>query len=482
MLRTWDMVVNMTDEVYPDLPVLIVDDEPEITDGYELILNSAGIQNTIVTNNSLECLELMERQPVSAVLLDLYMPRMSGEEILEKITRNTPDIPVIVISGLNQIEAAVKCMKLGAYDYMVKPVEEQRIITTVKRAIESQETKNEYRIFRQLVFDNNLNHPQAFSRIITRNKSMRSIFQYVEAIAGTSKPVLITGSSGVGKGLIAEAIHRVSARKGEFVSVNVAGLDDGLFSDALFGHEKGAFTGADANRPGLIERAANGTLFLDEIGDLSLPSQIKLLRLLEEREYYPVGSDIPREASARVVTATNRDIRKMQSTGTFRTDLYYRLQTHHIHVPDLMQRKEDLFLLIDHFLDQAAAELQKKRPTPSRELYSLLGSYHFPGNVRELQSMIYDAVSHHQSRMLSMNRFREHIAQHRSLDLPESQPSTDNTDFYSFFKTLPTLQAARQMLIQEAIKRSDGNKAAAAEILGITRSGLAKLLKRFEVV
>lgn len=472
----------MPNSIYPGLPVLIIDDEPEITSGYELILNSAGIQNTIIINDSREALELIREIDISAVLLDLYMPYIRGEEMLEEISRNHPDIPVIVITGLNQIEMAVSCMKLGAYDYMVKPVEEQRIIASVKRAIENQEMKNEYRIFRQLVFNNNLNHPEAFSKIVSRNKTMRSIFQYVEAIAGTTKPVLITGASGVGKGLIAEAIHEVSGRDGGFVSVNVAGLDDNLFSDTLFGHERGAFTGAESNRSGLIERAAQGTLFLDEIGDLSMSSQIKLLRLMEEREYYPVGSDIPRESSTRIVAATNRDIRQMQATGEFRNDLYYRLQTHHIEVPELMARKDDLFLLIDYFLDQAATELGKKRPTPSKELYALLGSYHFPGNVRELQSMIYDAVSHHQSKMLSMNRFKEHISQHRSADVPEPLPEAENADFFSFFKTLPTLKAARQLLIKEAVKRSDGNKAAAAEILGISRSGLAKLLKRIEEV
>ncbi len=472
----------MLNEIYPQDPVLIVDDESVITDGYELMLNSAGILNTVVTNDSPEALAYIKKNRVSAVLLDLYMPKMSGEEVLSQVAETYPDIPVIVITGLNQIDVAVNCMKLGAYDYMVKPVEVQRIITCVRRAIESQEMKNEYQTFRQLVFNNNLNHPTAFSKIISQNSTMRSIFQYVEAIAGTNKPILITGASGVGKGLLANAIHEVSKRQGEFVSVNIAGLDDNLFSDSLFGHEKGAFTGADASRQGLIERAAQGTLFLDEIGDLNPVSQIKLLRLLEEREYYPVGSDIPREVSARVIAATNRDINQMQASGEFRTDLYYRLQTHHIHLPDLMERKDDLFMLVEHFLDDASNELGKKRPTPSKELYTLLGSYHFPGNIRELQSMIYDAVSHHQSKMLSMNRFKEHIAKHRSTDIPETLHESDTVDFFSFFKNLPTLKTAREMLIEEAVRRSDGNKAAAAEILGISRSGLAKVLKRIEGV
>lgn len=472
----------MKNTTNPQIPVLIVDDEPEITAGYELILNSAGIMNTITVNQGLEALSLIEKEPVSAVLLDLHMPKMSGEEVLEEISQKYPDIPVIIITGMNEIEAAVRCIKMGAYDYMVKPVEEQRIVSGVKRAIERQEMKNEYQTFRQLVFNNNLNHPEVFERIISRNKVMRSIFQYIEAIAKTNKPVLITGSSGVGKSLIAEAIHKVSGRKGEFVSINIAGLDDNLFSDSLFGHKKGAFTGADQQRLGLIESASQGTLLLDEIGDLSPNSQIKLLKLLEEGEYYPVGSDVPREANTRIIAATNRDINQMQTVGKFRTDLYYRLQTHSIHIPDLTERKDDLFLLIDHFLDQAAEELEKKRPTPSKELYSLLGSYFFPGNVRELQSMIYDAVSHHQSKMLSMDRFKEHITKHspHKIPVPSAQPGT--AEFFSFFKTLPTLKTLRLLLIEEAVNRSNGNTAVAAQILGISRSGLAKLLKRSQQV
>ena len=475
----------MQNKIAPHNPVLIIDDEPEITAGCELMLNSAGVSNTIICNEGAEALALIAEQPVSVVLLDLNMPKMSGERVLEFISQNYPDIPVIIITGMNEIEAAVRCIKMGAYDYMVKPIEEQRVISSVRRAIERQEMRNEYQTFRQLVFNNNLNYPEAFAKIISCNKTMRSIFQYIEAIAKTSKPVLITGASGVGKGLIAESIYTVSGRAGEFVSVNIAGLDDNLFADSLFGHKKGAFTGADTQRPGLIERASNGCLFLDEIGDLSPASQIKLLRLLEEGEYYPVGSDVPREANTRIIAATNKDINQLQKVGQFRTDLYYRLQTHHIHIPDLMDRKDDLFLLIDHFLEEAARELDKKRPTPSKELYTLLGSYYFPGNVRELQSMIYDSVSHHQSKMLSLDRFKEHIAKHSSTEVIEgAEPSQEleASEFFTFFKNLPTLKAVRQLLIDEAVKRSDGNRAVAAQILGISRSGLAKLLKRSEQV
>ncbi|MDZ7767137.1 MAG: sigma 54-interacting transcriptional regulator [Melioribacteraceae bacterium] len=222
----------------------------------------------------------------------------------------------------------------------------------------------------------------------------------MEAIAKTNLPVLITGETGTGKELIANAIHKVSGRKGELVPVNVAGVDDNLFSDTLFGHKKGAFTGAEIERKGLIERAEDGTLFLDEIGDLNIESQVKLLRLLQEGQFYPLGSDIAKLSNARIIVATNRSIKSLQSSNTFREDLYYRLRSHHINIPPLRERKKDIPYLIDFFLIRAAKELGKTKPRPPKELYTLLSNYHFPGNIRELEGIIYDAVSLHKSGIL----------------------------------------------------------------------------------
>jgi DNA-binding NtrC family response regulator len=469
-----------TDFKYPHYPVLIVDDEPETTEGYEILLQAAGVNHLVAFNDSRKVMEWVETNPAAAILLDLCMPHLSGEELLETLIRRYPDIPVIVITGINEIETAVNCMRTGAFDYMRKPIEERRLIGCVRRAVDHRELQLEFTAFRQLVFNDDLNHPEAFSRIVTRNKIMRSVFQYVESIAGTRKPVLITGSSGVGKGLIAEAIHTVSGCQGPFIAVNISGLDDNLFSDTLFGHLKGAFPGADNGRQGLVEQAGQGTLFLDEIGGLSSNCQIKLLRLLEERAFYPLGADVPREVSARIITATNRDIRELQKNHHFRTDLYFRLQTHHLHLPDLKDRKDDLALLVDHFLEAAAAELGKKKPTPPKALYALLSSYDFPGNVRELQSMVYDAVSHHHSHMLSMERFRAHMESHGSLQAEQGWEQDNGGNWFCDMKKLPSLKQARRILIEEALRRSAGNQAVAAQMLGITRSGLNKLIKRHE--
>ena len=245
-------------------------------------------------------------------------------------------------------------------------------------------------------------HPEVFADIVTRDSSMLAIFKYAEAVAPTTLPVLITGETGVGKELIGRCIHAASGRSGSFVPVNVAGLDDTLFADTLFGHVKGAYTGADAAREGMVAKAGEGTLFLDEIGDLAPESQIKLLRLLQEREYYPLGTDRPRPASARFVFATNLDIAKAMGDGKFRKDLLYRLRSHHIRIPPLRERPSDLPVLLDHFFQKAAKVVGKDQPPVPRELLPLLGSYAFPGNIRELEGMVFDAVVRHQSHTLSL--------------------------------------------------------------------------------
>ncbi len=247
----------------------------------------------------------------------------------------------------------------GAFDFYVKTGEKERLIKGVQRAIKSIEMERENLAIRSRFMTGKIENPEAFNAIVTQDQTMSSIFQYVEAIAVSSQPVLITGESGVGKELIANAIHTLSNRKGPLLTVNVAGLDDSVFSDTLFGHSKGAFTGADGARKGMVEHAGHGTLFLDEIGDLSISSQVKLLRLLQEGEYFPIGSDLPKRINARIVVATHQDLEFCKAEGTMRKDLYYRLCGHHVHIPPLRERKDDIELLLHHFLKQAATEFGK---------------------------------------------------------------------------------------------------------------------------
>ena len=349
----WNGVERVNPTTFPALPVLLVDDEAQFLFSASLSLNSEGIDNVIQCQDSREVMSILSEEDFSVVVLDMLMPHLSGWDLLPTIVRDFPDIPVIIITAVNEVKTAVDCMKEGTFDYLVKPVDKVRLVTTVQRAIEVRELRDENTRLKDYLLSDKLEQPDVFSEIITQNPVMRSIFQYIEAIAANPLPVLITGETGVGKELVAKALHRLSGRTGDLVTVNVAGLDDHLFADTLFGHKKGAFTGADTARDGLVEQASGGTLFLDEIGDLSVESQVKLLRLLQEGKYYPLGEDVPKLTDARIIVATNRDIDSLMKAETFRRDLYYRLQTHHIHVPPLRDRRDDLPLLVEHFLDKA---------------------------------------------------------------------------------------------------------------------------------
>ena len=467
----------MNEAVCPLFSVLLVDDEAPWLRSLSMTLEGPGaINNIILCGDSRQVMAILDEREVGLVLLDLTMPHLSGEELLRMIAQEHPEIAVIVMSGMNQIETAVSCMKLGAFDYLVKTVEEDRILDSVRRAIRMQELQRENREMRSRFLNDRLEHPEAFADIVTNNKTMRSAFQYIEAVAKSTQPILITGESGVGKELVARAVHTLSRGRGPLVSVNVAGLDDNVFADTLFGHTKGAFTGANEARSGMVEQAAEGTLFLDEIGDLSLLSQVKLLRLLQEGEYYPLGSDMPRQLKARIVVATHQDLAEKRAAGQFRKDLFYRLRAHHVHLPPLRERGDDLPLLLDHFLEEAAQALGKKKPTYPKELLTLLANYSFPGNLRELRSMAYDAVSVHTSRMLSMNTFIR--AMEEQGGEPRKDAAATDHKIFSDWEQLPSLGEVVDQFVAEVMRRSDNNQTIAARVLGISQPALSKRLKQ----
>jgi len=334
-----------------------------------------------------------------------------------------------------------------------------------------------YIIGMKVTMSDTLKESEAFAEIITVNPEMLAIFRYIESIAEACQPVLVTGETGVGKELIAKYIHEISRVKGNMVIVNVAGLDDNVFSDTLFGHVRGAFTGAEQDRRGLVEQAAGGTLFLDEIGDLSPASQVKLLRLLQNGEYLPLGQDEPRYTDAFILTATNEDLWDLQRAGKFRKDLNFRLRTHHIHIPPLCERMDDIPLLVEHFLEEAASVLKKKKPTPPKELFTLLKTYSFPGNIRELRAMVFDAVSRHKSKILSQDVFKAHIAREQESRTKPTEPEIDESSPFKFLKELPTIKKATRMLVNEAMKRANGNQSIASRMLGISQPALSKRLK-----
>jgi DNA-binding NtrC family response regulator len=466
---------------YPQAPILIVDDEPMELNLCRDILHSSGLTNAICLSDSRDVMPLLSRGPISVMLLDLDMPHITGEELLAKVSQEYPGIQVIIVTANRDIDVAVRCIKNKAFYYVVKPIKRDRILPVVRRAIELTETQEHCESLTERILSGKLQHSEVFSDVVTCDPGMHAIFEYVEAIAPSFKPVLIFGETGVGKELIARAIHRISGRRGGFVPVNVAGLDDHLFSDTLFGHKKGAFTGASSSRDGLIESAQGGTLFLDEIGDLAAQSQVRLLRLLQEREYFPLGSDRPKFTDCRIVAATNKNLETMKESGEFRKDLYYRLRTHRVRIPPLRERKADLPLLLDHFLRKASASLGKPKPTPPEELITLLASYDFPGNVRELEEMVFDAVCKHKSKKLSLDAFKSSILVNSITDtgFPEPLGREERLLFPAAGESAPlTIKEATDLLVLNAMVKSKGNQSLAAEMLGISRPALHKRLKR----
>lgn len=467
----------MTDQ--QPFPILLVDDEEEILFTASITLRAAGFTQVLTESDSRRVMDILSRQEVGLILLDLYMPNLPGYELLRDLSANHPQIPVIVVTAANEVGMVVECMKAGAFDYFVKPVETQRLLATVTRAREMYVLRSEVRSLKSHLLTDRLDNEEAFAPIITRNRKMRAIFQYLEVVAGSSQPLLITGETGVGKELVARSLHTISKCKGPFVAVNIAGLDDMVFSDTLFGHRKGAFTGADQHREGLITKAANGTLFLDEIGDLQPSSQVKLLRLLQEQEYYPLGADTPTRTNARIVVATNRDLKAMMADGSFRKDLYYRLSAHQVLIPPLRERTEDIPMLVEHFFAEAAASLSRQKPTVPSELACYLATHAFPGNIRELRAMVFDAMARHEKGVLSLSSFREAIGASRvpvkTTPLSFLEGLRDTSEHVG---PMPTLKEAEDALIAHSLRIANGNQGIAATHLGITRQALNKRLNR----
>jgi len=479
-----ELAVMPKKSTYPAAPILLVDDDRLSLKMLTLILEAAGINNLLPCIDSREASTILHERELELAILDLGMPHINGQQLLGQVMQERPELPVLVVTGMQEIDTAVACMKAGAFDYLTKPVEANRFLPVVKRAIELCELRQENQSLKKRLTDSKLKHPEAFAHIITGSKAMLALFHYLEAIAQSSQCVLITGETGVGKEMVAQAVHQISGRSGEFVCVNVAGLDDHMFADTLFGHKRGAYTGAEQARPGLIERAAGGTLFLDEIGDLAPTSQVKLLRLLQEGEYYPLGSDQPRRTQLRIVVATNRDLHAMQQDGSFRRDLYYRLCTHHVHLPPLRERLNDLPLLVEHFVAKVTTQLHRQPLTLPLELPVLLRRHDFPGNVRELQAMVVDAVSRSEGSELALFPFQEKLGQDQLLSnsCPIAASSSVSAETFpeiiQSLQCLPTLDAMENILVSEALRRSDDNRTQAATLLGVTRQTLHRWLRR----
>lgn len=465
-----------------NMKILVVDDDELVVSSIDLMFKTAGFNNIIKCTDSRLVSRILDEEKISCMILDLSMPHKNGNEVLADTVLAHPEIPVVILTSTIDVGAAVHCMKEGAADYLPKPVEKEKLIATVGNIVKLKDLELENEILKTKLLAGSDSEPESvfFSSIVTRDSKMKAIFHYIESVATSVHPFLISGETGTGKELFAKAIHDASGRTGKFVPVNMAGLDDTVFTDALFGHKKGAYTSADGARSGLIKEAEGGTIFLDEIGDLSQASQMKLLRLLQSGEYYPLGSDICIRSNARVVAATNKDIEKAVQSGDFRRDLYYRLYTHRIVIPSLRERRGDIPLLLDHFIDKASEQSGKPVPSYSEDLVSLLIQYDYPGNVRELESMVSDVIAWNRRDSISASQFIERSgaslvdlnANVKSAVLPESILMSGGK--------FPTIREMEMLLIKQALACTENNQVKAAALLGITRQTLSTRLKEIE--
>lgn len=453
--------------------ILLVDDENEWLTSFKRTLVRycvAPSENIFTASSAASALKVLAGQEIGIVFLDLMLENESGEDILKKMKADYPAVTIVIMTGMNNVRSAVTCMKFGASDYFVKTMSVDELIAGVNRLVKISELEKDNKALREGMLSS-YEPNDVFSEFITCSPKMFAIFKYLTAVAGSSQSVLITGESGVGKGVIAKVFANVSRPDKPFVFLNVAGLDTQMFSDTLFGHVKGAFTGADSKRVGLIPQAGDGVVFLDEIGELPLQSQLKLLYITQDGEYRPLGCDQAMKTSVRFIFATNQDLAKRQAEGLFRKDLFYRLNTHKVHVPPLRERPEDVPLLFDHFLRAAAKEYGVGVPKTESDVLTVLSGYSFPGNIRELRAIVYDVVAKHSGETLCASFFEDYVPKDSGRE-KETAPAT-----LPLSEKLPTVDRVVDELIEKAMKLSGNNQTKAASLIGLSQSTLSRRLK-----
>ena len=449
--------------------ILIVDDEKNYPLILGAVLEEEGFE-ILTANSATEALDIIKASDVDLVLTDMKMPVMSGIELLERIKIKDPDLPVIMMTAYGTVDKAVEAMEKGAYSYLLKPFDNERLIIYVNKAISMYRVIKENRRLRNAVTSR-----YSFGNIIGKSKQMNKVFDTIRKVAPTGATVLIEGESGTGKELVAKSIHFNSTRRdGPFVAVNCAALAESLLESELFGHEKGAFTGAMAMKKGRFERADGGTLFLDEIGELSPGLQVKLLRVLQEKVIERVGGTKVMSVNIRVIAATNKDLKQEMQAGRFREDLYYRLNVVNIVLPPLSQRREDIRLLLEHFLKKYANERRSGTPVAGidPEAEKLFFDYSWPGNVRELENIIERVVILSTGNMITVK------------DLPQSFRQNVHDNLYlesipSDAKLYDTLLLIEKAMIVRAMELSGNVQSRAAELLGIGKSGLNQKIKKY---
>jgi DNA-binding NtrC family response regulator len=437
--------------------ILVVEDEEKLRRVIELQLGSAGFDVDKAASAE-EGLKLVDRADL--VLTDLRLPAMDGLEFLALIRRQNSQTPVIMMTAFGSVENAVEAMKSGATDFLLKPFSLDHLMQVVHKALEVRALRDENRQLKE-----QLGRRYEFDNIIGRSEPMQEIFAAIERVAPTRATVLLAGESGVGKDLIARAIHFHSPRRDRpLVKINCSSLPENLMESELFGYEKGAFTGAQTSKPGKFEQADTGTVFLDEIGDVPAAVQVKLLRILQEREFERLGSNVTRHIDVRVIAATNQDLRAALEQGTFREDLYYRLNVVPLNIPSLRERKQDIPFLANHFVHKLAPDTGCRVESITDAAMEKLMAYHWPGNVRELENVIERSLVMCAGTQLDVADIRL-----ESAPRPRPQNGQNETPFVPDGMSLDQLE---QEIIREALRRAAGNKSQAARLLGLTRNAL----------
>ncbi len=446
--------------------ILIIDDEPVLQDVLATLLRREGFA-VVQATTAAEGLKAFEEQEVDLVLLDLMLPDRPGLEVLKELKSKDPEVCVIVITAFSSVESAITAMREGAFHYIPKPFKNQEVVLTVRKGLEQRQLRKENRVLRQRL--------EGLDRMVWRSQAMEEIIELVRRAAPSRSNILLTGESGTGKELLARAIHQLSPRaQGPFIVVNTSSVPHDLLETTLFGHVRGAFTGAVATKKGLFELADGGTIFLDEIGTVPLPTQAKLLRVIQEREFIPVGGEHVVRVDVRIIAATNADLQQMVAEGTFREDLYYRLNVITIKLPPLRERKEDIPALASFFLKRFGEENGKPHLTLSPRALDVLMAYHWPGNVRQLENVIERAVVLSQGPVIEPDLFPAEVLQPPSQPMEVSVPA-DGLDLKE------AVNRYTKALIEASLARCGGVQRRAAQLLGVRPSTLNEMIRRLGI-
>lgn len=447
--------------------ILIIDDEQSQREVLKGFLEKKNYK-VITASSGNEGLELINQEQVDIVLSDYKMPDKTGIEVLEEVKRINPEISFVLMTAYGTIENAVKAMRLGAYDYLSKPIDLEELEMLLGKIIENKSLKSEVNFLRQ-----QLQEKFKIDSFVSTSPKMQEVLSVAARAAESKATVLITGESGTGKEVLAKSIHYISTRKDKpFVAVNVPALPETLLESELFGHEKGAFTGADKTRMGRFELANKGTIFLDEIGDIPMNLQVKLLRVLQEHKIERLGSNDSIDVDVRVIAATHQNLEQKIKDGTFREDLFYRLNVISIHIPPLRERKEDIMPLIEHFIKKYAQENDKPNLEISKEAVDYLMKYNYPGNVRELENIIERAVVLSRQNIITVNDLPSNVKGFKT----ESDPIFDEE------KTLTEqVEALEKKLIYDALTKANGNQSLAGRMLGITERNLRYKMQKYGI-